>query len=73
MTRVVALVRTQHAANTTSIVGHTRARGTKVNMVRFSGVGSYHQPYGVHLTAQEHAMLAQRLLPQVAAALGRAR
>ena len=34
---------------------------------------SYRQPGHRHLTADGHALLAQRLLPQVAAALGRAR
>ncbi len=65
----------QHTANAASIVGHIRALGAKVIMVRFSEVpgSSYRQPDGRHLTAQGHAMLAQRLLPQVIAALGRAR
>ena len=63
-----------HTTNAASIVGHIRALGAKVIMVRFSEVPrSYRQPDGVHLTAQGHAMLVQRLLPQVVAALGRAR
>jgi len=64
-----------HTTNAASIVGHIRALGAKVIMVRFSEVpgSSYRQPDGVHLTARGHAMLAQRLLPQVVAALGRTR
>jgi acyl-CoA thioesterase I len=65
----------QHTANSAAILGHIRALGAKAIMVRFSDVpgSSYRQFDRRHLTAQGHALLAQRLLPQVVAALGRAR
>jgi hypothetical protein len=65
----------QHTTNAASIVGHIRALGAKVLMARFSQVpgSSYRQLDGVHLTAQGHAMLAQRLLPQVVAVLAHRR
>jgi acyl-CoA thioesterase I len=65
----------QHTANSASIVGHIRALGAKVIMVRFSEVPgrNYRQRDGRHLTAEGHVLLAERLLPHVVAALGRAR
>jgi acyl-CoA thioesterase I len=65
----------RHTANSASIVGHIRALGAKVIMVRFSEVPgrNYRQRDGRHLTAEGHVLLAERLLPHVVAALGRAR
>jgi acyl-CoA thioesterase I len=65
----------QHTANIASIVRHSRALGAKVIMVHTTDVpgSSYRQPDHRHLTAEGHALLAQRLLPQVVAALGPAR
>jgi acyl-CoA thioesterase I len=61
----------EHAANIEKILGRLRARGIKtISAIPFvSGLPT--QSDGIHLTAEAHATLAARLLPQVIAVIGR--
>jgi acyl-CoA thioesterase I len=62
------------AENVEQIVSRLRGRGIQVVMLEnqmLSAVPSqYHQPDGQHLTPEGYRLLASRLLPQVAPALG---
>jgi acyl-CoA thioesterase I len=60
-----------HAANTEKILGRLQARGIKtISAIPYvSGLPT--QSDGIHLTAESHATLAARLLPEVIAAIGR--
>jgi acyl-CoA thioesterase I len=63
----------QHAANVAAIVGRLRARHIKTIVIPNMHVwgGQHLQPDGLHLTAEGHAAVAARLLPLVAAAIGK--
>jgi acyl-CoA thioesterase I len=67
----------ENAANIQAAAARIRAHGAKVVMagsnVADPIVKTYHQYDGIHLTEEGHALLAQRLLPQVIQAIGRAR
>jgi len=60
----------EHHANVAATVSKIRTLGAKVISVDLSGLPR--QSDGLHLTAEGHATLAARLLPQVTGALGRA-
>ncbi len=60
-----------HAANIQKILGRLRARGIRTISAIPDVVGLPTQPDGIHLTAEAHAALAARLLPQVIGAIGR--
>jgi acyl-CoA thioesterase I len=61
----------QHEANIEKILGRLHARGLKtISAIPYvSGLPT--QSDGIHLTAEAHATLAARLLPQVIAVIGR--
>jgi acyl-CoA thioesterase I len=61
----------QHEANIQKILGMLQARGLKtISAIPYvSGLPT--QSDGIHLTAEAHATLAERLLPQVIAIIGR--
>jgi acyl-CoA thioesterase I len=63
----------QHAANVAAIVGRLRERHIKTIVIPNMHVwgGQHLQPDGLHLTAEGHAAVAARLLPLVAAAIGK--
>jgi acyl-CoA thioesterase-1 len=64
----------EHAASVGQVVAALRARGIKVIMAKFGRKSaSMRQADGRHLTPEAHRMVAAQLLPQVVAALGRAR
>jgi acyl-CoA thioesterase-1 len=59
-------------ANISAIVQRLNARGIKVIMLENGNfAGLPHQPDGQHLTAEGYPAIAQRMLPQVASAMGR--
>ena len=63
--------RAAHAANAQKILDRLHARGIKtISAVQYVA-GLPTQSDGIHLTAEGHAALAARLLPQVIAAIGR--
>jgi acyl-CoA thioesterase I len=61
----------EHEVNTQKILGRLRARGIKtISAIPYvSGLPT--QSDGIHLTAEAHATLAARLLPQVIGVIGR--
>jgi acyl-CoA thioesterase-1 len=60
----------EHEANTQKILGRLGARGIKtISAIPFVA-GLPTQSDGIHLTAEAHATLAARLLPQVIAVIG---
>jgi acyl-CoA thioesterase I len=61
----------EHAANIEKILGRLRARGIKTISAVEHVPGLPRQSDGIHLTAEAHATLAARLLPQVIAVIGR--
>jgi acyl-CoA thioesterase-1 len=65
----------QRGSNIAAIRSRLAARSIKVVMMENSMLGAVPQseraPDGVHFTPRGYAMLAQRILPQVVAALGR--
>lgn len=64
-------------ANTNAAVARIRARGAKVILAGANITASiprtYYQSDGIHLSAEGHALLAGKLLPQVIGAIGKAR
>jgi acyl-CoA thioesterase I len=68
---------TEHEANIQAATARIRAHGAKVVLAGMDIVvpilNAYHQDDRIHLTEQGHALLAQRLLPRVTAAMGRAK
>jgi acyl-CoA thioesterase-1 len=60
-------------ANMAAIVGNLRARNIKAIVIEgmHGWAGGRLQADGIHITAEGHAAVAARLLPQVAAALGK--
>jgi acyl-CoA thioesterase-1 len=61
----------EHAANIQKILDRLHARGIRTISVTPYVSDLPRQPDSVHLTAEGHATLAARLLPQVIAAIGR--
>jgi len=62
----------EHEATIAQIVGRLRARDIKVVMAKFGSMpDSMRQADGRHLTPGAHRMVANRLAPQVIAAIGR--
>ena len=61
------------ASNIAAIVERLQTRGIKVLVVErlLAGLGSHLQPDGEHLTGSGYRIVAERLLPQVEAAIGR--
>jgi acyl-CoA thioesterase-1 len=69
--------REENEANIKAAIARVRARGARVVLAGYSVTSSipasYSEgPYG-HFTAQGHALIAERLLPQVIKAIGSAR
>ena len=60
-----------HEANIQKILGRLGARGIKTMSAIPSVAGLPTQADGIHLTAEAHATLAARLLPQVIGVIGR--
>ncbi len=63
----------QHAANVQLIVSRLHSRGVRTINAGKSFSALPLQSDGIHLTAEGHAQVAARILPQVVAALGSAR
>jgi acyl-CoA thioesterase I len=61
----------EHAANIERILSRLQARGIKTMSAIPYVEGLPTQSDGIHLTAEAHAALAARLLPEVIAAIGR--